>query len=147
MTTLDAIRAELAAMGPPGTPPSRDVPRPVMVADRLPSMLAYRLLDRWRATGVTHAHLDEHGLPQPIVGPAPHVVEVIAGRTSPSGKTLFRCTRPLCVHGEGPLPPRGDCDGLRAFALLDDVARFIAAGGSFEPDASGVLRPVRHATA
>ena len=143
MTTLDAIRAELADLGPLGTPPSRAHPHASRYAN-VPSMLAYRLLDRWRAAGVTHAHLDERGLPQPIVGPAPHVVEAITGRTSPSGKTLFRCARDRCAHGEGPLPPRGNCDGLRAFALLDDVARFIAAGGSFEADAAGVLRPVRH---
>lgn len=142
MTTLDAMRAELAAMGPVGTPPSPGVPRPAMAVDRLPTTLAYRLLDRWRAAGVTHAHLDDQGRPSPIVGPAPHASEVIVGRTSPSGKTLFRCTRPLCAHGEGPLPPRGNCDGLRAFALLDAIAAHIAAGGSFEADATGVLWPV-----
>ena len=142
MTTLDAIRAEMADMGPPGTPPSRGAAHRSRPYADVPRMLAYRLLDRWRAAGVTHAHLDDQGRPSPILGPAPHASEVIVGRTSPSGKTLFRCTRPLCAHGEGPLPPRGNCDGLRAFALLDAIAAHIAAGGSFEADATGALWPV-----
>lgn len=135
---LDALRYELGELGP-----ARPIPPDPKRAVRVEEIVAWRVLDRWAAAGVTRAYVDAQGAPTPLLGEPEHQVQVVQGRTSPSGKTLFTCAR--CAEPERPVPPHGPCRGVAVHSLLYPVRDFLAAGGRFQPDAAGILRPVARA--
>lgn len=137
-TTPDSLRAELATMGKPA-PRRTEAPN-----ERAACFVASRVLERWRAAGVTHATLDAQGAPVPVVGEVLHRSEVVTGRTSPSGKTLFTC-RGCGQEGTGPV--RGPCPGRPVYERYQAIVGHLCAGGGFELDAAGVLRPTAPARA